>query len=94
MVRRSTAAVTRTVANDVKGAALGVRDGLRHDPNSDAVDINSASKRTLADLPGVTPEMAARIIEHRPYHRASDLVRRRIVSKATYDKIGARLVAH
>jgi hypothetical protein len=94
IVRRSTAAVTRTVANDVEGAALGVRDGLRHDPNNDPVDINTASKGTLASLPGVTPATAERIMEHRPYRHASDLVHRRILSKAVYDRIGSRLVAH
>ena len=94
MVRRSTAAVTRTVASDVKGAALGISDGLRHDPHNDPVDINSAPKSKLEALPGVTSAMASRIIEHRPYHHASDLVRRRILAKAVYDRIGSRLVAH
>jgi hypothetical protein len=94
IVRRSTAAITRTVANDVKGAALGVRDGLRHDPNNDPVDINVASESTLETLPGVTPAMAAKVITNRPYHRPSDLLHRHILSKAIYDKVGSRLVAH
>ena len=66
IVRRTTAAVTRTVANDVKGAALGVRDGLRHDPNNDPVDINTSSEKTLEALPGVTPAMAAKVVANRP----------------------------
>lgn len=94
MVRRSTAAVTRTVASDIKGAALGISDGLRHTSDNDAVDINSAPRSKLETLPGVTAVEASRIIEHRPYQHASDLVRRRILPKAVYDRIGSRLVAH
>jgi hypothetical protein len=94
LVRRSTAAVTRTVANDVKGAALGIRDGLRHDPKNDPVDINTASRETLQALPGVTPAMAGRIIENRPYKDRSDLIHRHILPKAVYAKIDSRLVAH
>lgn len=94
MVRRSTAAVTRTVANDVKGAALGIRDGLRHDPNNDPVDVNTAPKDKLQALPGVTSAMAENIIGNRPYRSSSDLVRRHILPKAVYGKIGSRLVAH
>jgi radical SAM superfamily enzyme with C-terminal helix-hairpin-helix motif len=94
LVRRTTAAVTRTVASDVKGAALGVRDGLRHDPKSDPVDINTASESTLETLPGVTPAMAAKVIANRPYRHTSDVLHRHILPKAIYDKVGSRLVAH
>ena len=94
LVRGATAAVTRTVANDVKGAALGIRDGLRHDPKNDPVDINSASKDTLQALPGVTAMMAEHIITNRPYKNRSDLIRRHILPKAIYGKIDSRLVAH
>ena len=94
MVRQSTAALTRTVASDVKGAALGVRDGLRHNPNNDPVDINASSETTLETLQGVTPAMAAKVVANRPYHRTSDLVHRHIVPKAIYDKVSSRLVAH
>src|ERR1700712_2045213 len=79
LVRGATAAVTRTVANDVKGAALGIRDGLRHDPKNDPVDINSATKDTLQALPGVTATMAEHIINNRPYKNRPDLVHRHIV---------------
>lgn len=94
MVRRSTAAVTRTVASNLKGAALGIRDGLQHDPNDDAVDVNQSSNEKLRALPGVTALMAQRIIENRPYKKPSELVRRHIVPKAVYGKISSRLVAH
>ncbi len=94
MVRRSTAAVTRTVVNDLKGAALGVRDGLRHDPNNDSVDINTSSETTLETLPGLTPAIAAKVVANRPYHRTSDLLHRHILLKPLYDKVSSRLIAH
>ncbi len=94
MVRRTTAAVTRTMASNLKGAALGIRDGLQHDPNNDPVDVNKSSNDTLQTLPGVTASMAQRIIENRPYKKPSDLVHRRIIPKAVYGKINSRLVAH
>jgi hypothetical protein len=93
VVRRSTAAITRTVVNDAKGAALGIRDGLRHNPDNEAVDINSSSKDKLEDLPGITPAMATRVINSRPYKHPSDLIHRHILSKPTYDKVASRLVA-
>ena len=91
-VRRSTAAVTRTVASDLKGAALGVRDGLRHDPSRDPVNINTAPKEVLMALPGVTPAMAAQIVRNRPYRRTSDLVGRATLPRAVYDHVRSRLV--
>ncbi len=94
MVRRSTAAVTRTVASNLKGAALGIRDGLQHDPKNDAVDVNKSSPETLRALPGVTASMAERIVAERPYKKPSDLVRRHIIPKSVYSKINSRLIAH
>ena len=91
-VRRTTAAVTRTVASNVKGAVLGIGDGLRHDPNNDAVDINTAPTDKLLTLPGIDREMAATIVRNRPYKKSSDLERRHIVPKAIYSKIAPRLV--
>ena len=94
MVRRSTAAVTRTMASNLKGAALGIRDGLQHDPKNDPVDVNKSSSEAFRTLPGVTDAMARRIIDNRPYKKPSDLVHRHIIPKSVYGKISSRLVAH
>ena len=93
MVRRSTAAVTRTVASDVKGAALGIRDGLRHNPDNDSVDINTAPLKQLQTLQGVTPAMAEQIVRNRPYTSPGDLRRRGVVPRTVYGNIRSRLVA-
>jgi competence protein ComEA len=39
------------------------------------IDVNTASERLLATLPGVGPVMAARIVAARPFHVVDDLLR-------------------
>ena len=48
----------------------------RADGTGDArVDVNAASERLLATLPGVGPVTAARIVAARPFHEVEDLLR-------------------
>jgi predicted DNA-binding helix-hairpin-helix protein len=53
----------------------------------DRVDINSASERQLARLPGITDEDAGRIIANRPYPDKEALVRRGVIGPRKYDAI-------
>jgi DNA uptake protein ComE-like DNA-binding protein len=55
------------------------------------VDINNASEKDLAQLPSVTPAQAQAIIARRPYDNTSQLVKRRIVTKAQYERIRAQI---
>ena len=57
---------------------------LRPGSESARVDLNSADARTLATLPGLGPEDAARIVAHRPYATKEDLVRRGVLDQAHY----------
>lgn len=57
------------------------------------LDINSASKEDLAALPGIGPAYAQRIIEARPYRGKNDLLRKKIIPEATYNKISAKIIA-
>ena len=90
-VRRDTANATAAITSDVKAAAQGVRDGLRRNTGKDAVDINTASKSDLEDLPGVTSSMADNIIAGRPYSDSSELRRKHILPSDVYAKIAGRL---
>src|SRR2546427_648265 len=55
------------------------------------IDLNSASRRQIEKLPGVTPSMAGRIIEGRPYRDPSDLVERGILTERELKRVADRV---
>jgi len=57
------------------------------------LDVNSASKADLQTLPGIGDVYAQKIIDGRPYQRKDQLVSKKIIPQATYDKIKDLLVA-
>jgi competence protein ComEA len=61
--------------------------------NGQPVDLNSASKKDLAALPGIGPDYAQTIIDARPFASKEDLLKKKVIPQATYDKIQDRVTA-
>jgi DNA uptake protein ComE-like DNA-binding protein len=51
------------------------------------VELNSAARKRLGQLPGLTGDDANRIIANRPYEKRRDLVRKGVLSESKFDKI-------
>jgi competence protein ComEA len=74
-----------SAASQVAGAQTGT-------PDSDAlIDVNTASAAVLDSLPGIGEVYSQRIVDSRiasgPFESTEDLVARRLIPRATYDKI-------
>jgi len=61
------------------------------DPISPLVSVNSATEGQLDGLPGVGPVTAQKIIANRPYQTLEELVGKKAVGSAVFEKIKAQL---
>jgi len=89
-LRQRTAQTTAELKREAQAVAQGVREGWNRDK---LVNLNTASKSQLMELPGITSERADKIIAERPYRRADELVTRGILPKSEYDKISGQFMA-
>jgi len=71
---------------EVAGAAVTSTPGA-----GQKIDINSATARELDALPGIGEVYSQKIVDSRaaegPFHRTEELVERKVIPSATYDKI-------
>jgi competence protein ComEA len=60
---------------------------------AEPLDINTATADQLKTLPGIGDAYSDKIIKHRPHKRKDELVQKKVIPQATYDKIKEQIVA-
>ena len=73
------------------GPACGLVHRHRDPPAPRPLDLNTASRRAIEKLPGVTPSMARRIVEGRPFEDPYELVERRILTEREFQRVADRV---
>ena len=77
----------KTDAKPAKGEAKG------GEKKRAPMDINTAPASELETLPGIGDAYSKKIVESRPYKRKDELVKKKIIPQATYDKIKDQIIA-
>ena len=57
------------------------------DNDRSRVDLNSAGRKRLRALPGISDDEADRIMASRPYDNRRDLVRKRVLSEDEFQRV-------
>ncbi len=83
-----------SLAQGTRAQSSGKKSAASSAPKAEKLDINSASKEQLQELPGIGAATAQKIVDGRPYNAKNDLVKRKIITQAEYEKITDQIIAH
>jgi DNA uptake protein ComE-like DNA-binding protein len=78
---------------DAPKADMKKADGKKAAAKTEPMDINSASEKDLASLPGIGEARAKAIVKGRPYKGKNELKDKKIVPEKTYNDIQDRIIA-
>lgn len=83
--------VTAVLAAALALSACGLFRGDRTPAAPKRLDLNAAPLRKIETLPGITPSMARRIVDGRPYAEPHDLVERGILTGREFERVADRV---
>ena len=75
-----------------KGPAPKAASSAPKTTKAPLIDLNTATKKELMTLPGISDAIAQKIIANRKYNSKTDLTQKKVISADLYAKISSKIV--